>query len=133
LVRVKPVVCVVPEVVAVTVKEPAAALARNGAEIVATPLESVVSVSVFDELDVNVPVATPAAEVGAVNVTDTPLAGDPFDVTVTDSAVANGWLTCVLCGVVPLPAVIAITGALELLQPVRETTKVRKTKVRMLA
>jgi hypothetical protein len=50
---------------------------------VATPLEFVISVSVAAAGEVaNVPLAP---DDGAVKVTDTPLAGDPLDVTVAAS------------------------------------------------
>jgi hypothetical protein len=61
------------------------------------------------------------------------LAGVPPEVTVTASGVAKAVLTAVLCGVVPVFAVIATTGGgvvvvveLELLQLVR-SAKVEKT------
>lgn len=70
---------------------------------VATPLPFVVSVSVAAAGDVaNVPLAP---EEGAVNVTDTPLAGDPLDVTVACNCVPKGWPIAALCAV---PAVAAI-------------------------
>jgi hypothetical protein len=99
----------------------------NGDEV-ATPLELVVSVSVAVPLVVNTPLA-PAA--GAVKVTDTPLAGDPPEVTVATSGAPNPAPTAALCGV-PLVAVIATTGVgvvFELeLQPARKAT-VEKVKV----
>jgi hypothetical protein len=89
---------------------------------------SVVSVSVAVPL-ANVPLAP---DDGAVNVTDTPLVGDPPVVTCTISDAANAVPPAVLCGL-PLCNVIVSTGGLELelLQPVRKT-KARKTKARML-
>jgi hypothetical protein len=83
----------------------------------ATPLESVVSVSVAPPGKAQL-----APEEGAVKVTETPLAGVPLEVTVADRA-ANAVPTVTLpCGVPPV-AVIAIVGAdfeLELLQPVNK-------------
>jgi hypothetical protein len=73
------------------------------AEEVALPLASVVSVSVFVEVDANVPLAPDA---GAVNTTDTPLTG--FELasnTVATSGFVNAVRTNALCGV-PLVAVI---------------------------
>jgi hypothetical protein len=59
---------------------------------VATPLELVARVSVFVPL-LKVPLAP---EVGAVNVTDAPLKGEPFCVTVATNAVAKEVSTVVL-------------------------------------
>jgi hypothetical protein len=75
---------------------------------VATPLEFVVSVSVAAAgVVANVPLAPDA---GAVKVTDVPApTGVPFEYTVACSGAANGWLTCALCGV-PLVAAIVTTG-----------------------
>jgi hypothetical protein len=72
---------------------------------VATPFESVVSVSVASGVEVaNVPLAP---EDGAVNVTETPLAGDPFEVTVAANADPKAEPIRALCGV-PVAAVIAM-------------------------
>jgi len=79
LVRLKVAVLVVPLVEAVTVNEPAVEFAVHGEEL-AWPLELVVSVSVPVVLG-KVQVA-PFAAGFTVNVTDAPLDGDPFEVTV---------------------------------------------------
>jgi hypothetical protein len=93
----------------------------------ATPFPLVVAVSTPFA---NVPLAPVCG--GAVNVTTTPFAGDPFVVTVTTSG-ANARLTAAVCGV-PLVAAIwggAAGGAveLELPQPVKKT-KARKITAR---
>jgi hypothetical protein len=98
------------------------------AEEVAKPFAFVVSVSVAVPVDANVPLAPVA---GAVNVTARPLAPDPAVTTATSGA-ANAAPTATLCPD-PLPTAIVSAGGLELLQPVRKTAKVMKTKVRMLA
>jgi len=106
LARLKLAGVVAPEVVAVTLYDPAVVLAVKICDV-ATPLEFVISMSVAATgLVANVPLAPVA---GAVNVTDTPLAGDPFDNTVAES-VPNGLPT--VCGdVYPLAlAVIVIVG-----------------------
>jgi len=96
---------------------------------VATPLALVVAVF-------TPPAKEPVAPVvGAVNVTVTPLVGDPPVVTVATSSAENAAPTVALCGV-PLVAVMDSTGGggvveLELLQPVRKTT-VEKIKVKKL-
>jgi hypothetical protein len=72
---------------------------------VATPLAFVVSVSVF----VPFPKVPLAPEIGAVNVMDAPLTGEPPWVTVAVRGSANGVLTVVLCRP-PLVAVIEMTG-----------------------
>jgi hypothetical protein len=61
------------------------------------------------------------------NVTVTPLAGVPLDVTVAISGLVNAVLTVVLCPP-PLVAAIEMVGGveLELLQPVRKP-KARRT------
>lgn len=93
------------------------------------PLEFVVSVSVAAAGDVaNVPLAP---EEGAVNVTDTPLAGDPLDVTVACNCVPKAWPTAALC---EDPAVAAMEmvgggGVVVLLLPLHPTNKETKTKV----
>ena len=89
---------------------------------VATPLAFVASVSVAAAGDVeNVPLAP---EEGAVNVTDTPLAGDPLEVTVACNAAANGWPIAALC-VAPAVAAMATVGGggvvLPLLLPLQPT------------
>ena len=68
---------------------------------VALPLVSVVAVAVVNP-PVNVP---PAPELGAVNVTTTPLVPDPLVVTVATSGEAKAVLIVALWGV-PLVAVI---------------------------
>jgi len=91
---------------------------------VATPLELVVAVFAP-------PAKLPVAPVvGAVNVTVTPLAGDPPLITVATSGAANAVPTVALCGV-PLVAAMDTTGGggggeLELLQPARKA-RVEKT------
>jgi len=128
-VRLKLVVAVTPATVAVTTSAPMVPLAVN-TDDVATPLALVVSVSVYEALEANVPLA-PA--VGAVKVTNAPLTGDPPIVTVATSGAANAVLSAVLCGV-PLVAAIVSVGVLklELLQLVKKPTD-RKSKARMLA
>jgi hypothetical protein len=78
-------------------------LAVNAGEV-ATPLALVVAVLVP-------PAKVPLAPVwaGAVKVTVTPLAGDPFDVTVATSGLVNAVPTVALCPP-PLVAVIAMVG-----------------------
>jgi hypothetical protein len=100
---------------------------------VATPLEFVVSVSVAPAGDVaKVPLAP---EDGAVNVTDTPLAGDPLDVTVACSGAPNACPICALCGV-PAAAVIETVGGggdpplLLPLQPISTANSVKLSEVR---
>jgi hypothetical protein len=97
---------------------------------VATPLVLVVSVSVFDEVDANVPLAPVA---GAVKTTKAPLTGDPPIVTVATSGAANAVLSAALCGV-PLVAAIDCAGVLkfEPLQLVKNP-KDKKIKPRMPA
>jgi hypothetical protein len=51
-----------------------------------------------------------APEAGAVNVTETPLAGEPLDVTRATRGLAKLVLTLALCPE-PLDAEIAMTGA----------------------
>ena len=70
---------------------------------VARPLVFVVSVSVVVPLP-NVPLAPVE---GAVNITETPLAGAPFEVTRATSGFANAVLIVALC---PDPLDTAITG-----------------------
>jgi hypothetical protein len=88
-------------------------------EDVATPLELVVSVSVAPPVKAQL-----APDDGAVNVTETPLAGDPFEVTVACNVTNAAPTVIPLCGV-PALAVIAIVGPgfgfeLELPQPVNK-------------
>jgi hypothetical protein len=71
----------------------------------ALPFASVVTVAVFVPPE-NVPLAPVP---GAVNVTVTPLVGDPFVFTVATSGFANAVLTVALCPD-PLVAVIVTTG-----------------------
>jgi hypothetical protein len=94
---------VAPDVEAIILYAPSVVLAVN-AEDVATPLAFVVSVSVAVPL-ANVPLA---ADVGAVKVTETPLAGNPLDVTVAES-VPNELPSGALA-VYPLFAVIVMVG-----------------------
>lgn len=95
---------VAPLVEAATLYDPVVVFAVH-TEAVATPLEFVMSVSVF----VPFPKLQLALEEGAVNVTDAPLSGDPLEVTVACSCVANAVPTCVLWGV-PAVAEIAMVG-----------------------
>jgi hypothetical protein len=100
-------------------------------EEVATPLALVVSVSVIVPLVMNVPLAmnvppAPLVE-GAVNVTATPLAGDPLDVTVAASGSRNAVPIVAFCGV-PLVAVIDVEPPQLVKKP-----KARQMKARMLA
>jgi hypothetical protein len=67
----------------------------------ALPLPSVVTVALAS--------AQVAPDPGAENVTDTPLAGVPLEVTVATSGLANAVLTVVLCPD-PLFTVIAVVG-----------------------
>jgi hypothetical protein len=69
----------------------------------ATPFTSVVPVAVREEVSENVALGPVA---GDVNVTTTPLAGVPFEVTVATSAAPNVASMPWLCGD-PLLAVIA--------------------------
>ena len=102
-VRLKFAAAAAPEVVAATVYgPPAVALAVNVDEV-ARPLAFVVSVSVAVPLP-NLPLAP---EEGAVNVTETPLAGFPLEVTNATSGFANAVLTFSLW---PDPLDTAITG-----------------------
>jgi hypothetical protein len=68
------------------------------------PLESVVAVVTFLLVSENFPLAPLA---GAVNVTTTPLVGDPLVVTVATIGVPNAPSTAWLCGV---PLAAATTG-----------------------
>jgi hypothetical protein len=118
LVRLKLAAAAAPVAEAVTVIVPAVVLAVNDDEV-ATPLEFVITVSVAVEFETNMPLAPDA---GAVNVTATPLAGDPPFVTVATSELANAVPTVVFC---PPPLVAAITsgggGGVELEpQPVKK-------------
>jgi hypothetical protein len=79
-------------------------LAVNAGEV-ATPLALVVAVFVPPA---KVPLAPVCA--GAEKVTVTPLAGDPFEVTVATRGFANAALTVALWGV-PLVAVIVVVAA----------------------
>jgi hypothetical protein len=81
---------------------PIVALAVNTDEA-ATPLSSVIAVFTPPA---NVP---PAPDVGAVNVTTTPLFGDPPVVTVANSRAENAAPTSALCPD-PLSAAIDIPG-----------------------
>jgi hypothetical protein len=93
--------------------------AVNAFDVVATPFASVVSVSVATA-PANVPFGCAA---GAVNVTVTPAAGEPPDVTVAASGLAKDVPTAAVCPP-PLVAVRAtVEGGgwdeLELAQPLR--------------
>jgi hypothetical protein len=90
-VRRKLVVAVTPATEAVTVLAPITPLAVNGDDVT-TPLELVVSVSVFVPFE-NVPLAPVA---GAVKVTNAPLTGVPPIVTVATSGLVNVVLSCAL-------------------------------------
>ena len=91
-----------PEAVAATLYPPSARFAVNDPAD-AMPEALVGTVIAFVEL-LNVP---DAPEVGAVNVTLTPLTGFPAaSFTVTESAVANAVLMAADCGEVPEPAVM---------------------------
>ena len=81
-----------PDAVAVTEYAPAVPFAVK-VEVVASPLESEVSVSVVFPFE-NVPLAPLA---GAVKVTDTPFVGDPPRVTTATSGL-NAFPTWTLCG-----------------------------------
>jgi hypothetical protein len=72
------------------------------------PVASVVSVSVFDALVANMPLAPVA---GAVKVTNAPLTGNPPIITVATSGAENAVLSAALCGV-PLVAAIVSVGVL---------------------
>jgi hypothetical protein len=99
---------VAPDVVAVTEYDPDVEFAVN-AEEVAIPLVLVVTVSVIAGVAVaNRPLALVD---GAVKVTETPLAGDPLEVTVATNGFVNAVLTVALCPP-PLVAAMAMVGAL---------------------
>jgi hypothetical protein len=121
---------VAPVVVAVTLYVPAVVPAVNVCEVVATPVESVVSVSVAPPV-AKVPFGSAA---GAVKVTETPLAGVPLEVTFACRAVPNAVPTCAIWGVPPV-AVIAIVGGgvvwLELLQATRNAIMPKPRKRRI--
>ena len=91
--RLKPAVDEVPVAETVTVYAPVVAFAVKTAEV-ATPLASVVAVF-------------------------TPLAGDPFDMTVATSGAANAVPTVAVCGV-PLVAAIDSTTGTEVTVSVAE-------------
>ena len=97
---------------------------------VATPLAFVVSVSVAAAGDVaNVPLAP---EAGAVKVTDTPLAGDPLDVTVACNAAAKGWPIAALCAVPAVAAMEMVGGGgvvVLLLLPLHATNPETSAKI----
>jgi hypothetical protein len=122
LVRLKLAGVVAPVAVAVTEYAPAVELAVHVVD--ALPLESVVAVGVAG--------VQPAPEDGAVNVTVTPVAGEPLEVTFTPSGVPNASVIVWLC-VVPPVAVIAMVGAELELQPVRKpATAKTNAKAKML-
>jgi hypothetical protein len=95
---------------AVTEYDPVVMLAVNTEEV-ATPIEFVVSVSVAVPL-AKVPLAP---DDGAVKVTEMPLAGEPFVVTVAES-VPNAVPTIALA-VYPLTAVMFVTGGGVMFEP----------------
>jgi hypothetical protein len=126
-----------PVAEAVTVYDPAVELAVNITEV-AMPLALLVTVSVSAGVEVaNRPLAP---DDGAVNVTETPLAGDPLEVTVAES-VPNGLPTTAL-DVYPLFAAMAMTGcgAMFELEPpqlarnpmARQTRAIAKMSAEML-
>lgn len=102
LVRLKAAAFVTPITEAITVYVPSVPLAVKAGDV-ATPFTSVVAVAVSDEVSENVALGPVA---GDVNVTMTPGAGVPFEVTVATSAAPNAASMAWLCGV-PLVAVIA--------------------------
>ena len=115
-----------PETAAVTAKAPVVILAVNTGEA-ATPRLSVVAVAVFAP-PVNVP---PAPDVGAANVTVTPLVGDPPVVTNANRRVANAVPAEVLC---PDPLSTAIdtpgeAGVLLLLEPHAPNIEIMASRV----
>jgi hypothetical protein len=103
----------------------------NAAEV-AMPLALVVAVFA---LPANVPLAP---ELGAANVTTTPLTGTPAAVTVATSEAANAVLTAALCGVPLVVATVAAAGVVLVVvefapQAVRKLiARTTKTKTRML-
>ncbi|MGB0103076.1 MAG: hypothetical protein WBP51_02640 [Candidatus Sulfotelmatobacter sp.] len=116
-----------------TVYPPVVVFAVNDDEA-ATPSGPVVSVSVVELFDANVPLAPID---GAANVTITPLAGAPFDVTVTTNGAAHACTKAVpmahfCCA--PLVAVIEITGVgFELELQLVMNPEARQMKARRLA
>ena len=84
-VRLKATEPITPAALAVTLSAPTVPLAVNTDDI-ATPLELVISVSVFNEVVANVPLAPVA---GAVKVTNAPLTGVLPMVTVAVNCVVN--------------------------------------------
>src|ERR1700723_2754572 len=132
-VKLKVVVAVTPATEAVTVSAPIVPFAVKVVEV-ATPLELVVSVSVFVPL-AKVPLAPVA---GAVKTTNAPATGVEPIVTVATSGAANAVLSAVLCGV-PLVAAMDSAGGLKfaLLQPANNTnesrTRARRSERRTLA
>ena len=93
----------------------------------ATPLLSVIAVAVFAP-PVNVP---PAPDVGAANVTVTPLVGDPPVVTKANRRVANAVPAEVLCPD-PLRTAIDTTGeagVLLLLEPHAINIEITASKI----
>ena len=98
---------------------------------VAKPLALVTSVSVAAAGDVaKVPLAP---EDGAVNVTDTPLAGDPLDVTVTCNGVPNAWPICALCEVPAVAAMETVGGVVPPLLPLPPQPTDAATSARVIA
>jgi hypothetical protein len=94
----------------------------NAAEV-ATPLEFVVAVLV-----VVPPAKVPLApELGALNVTGTPLVGDPFVVTVATRLAVKPVLTAALC---EEPLVAAMTGLAGgvVLEPPPQPVKIARTR-----
>jgi hypothetical protein len=104
--------------------------AVNAAEV-ATPLEFVVAVLV-----VVPPVKVPLApELGAANVTVTPLVGAPFVVTVATRLAVKPVLTAALCDDPLVAAITGLTGGVVLEPPPHpvKITRTRKLSARMLA
>jgi hypothetical protein len=101
-VRLKEAAFVTPITEAIMVYVPSIPLAVKAGDV-ATPFTSVVAVAVSEEVSENVALGPVA---GDVNVTMTPEAGVPFEVTVATSAAPNVASMAWLCPV-PLVAVIA--------------------------
>ena len=120
-IKLKVVVVVAPATEAVTVLAPIVPFAVKVVEV-ATPLELVVSVSVFVPFP-KVPLAPVA---GAVKTTNAPATGVEPMVTVATSGAANAVLSAVLCGV-PLVAAMDSVGGLKFapLQPTNNTNERR--------
>jgi len=83
----------------------------------ATPLASVIAVAMFVPFE-NVPLAP---DVGAANVTVTPLTSDPFEVTEAASWVTNGVPTTVFCPPPPVAAIDSVGGEIGDVEPPQPT------------